>query len=229
MKSALDTKIHADNGSTDYNAAFSTARAANPGANARIFLTDGGHNAGPYNNTHLNPTPPQTPTYVVGFSAGVGTSEDQARLQQIANDTGGKFFAQTDSSQLQAIMNEIEAALTCQTPPQKFTDTLKAGASKVHTIPVGGNTKSLQVVLSWGSPLDKFTISGLSITSHGHVVARSARHVKKLKIKTTTSETFTILQVTGLVKGKLHFKVKAATIGSGVPQVTLTTQVGKGH
>jgi hypothetical protein len=229
MKSALDTKIHADNGGTDYNTAFNTARAANPGAQDRIFLTDGGHDIGTYANTHLNPTPPQTPTYVVGFSAGVGTSEDQARLQQIANDTGGKFFPLADSSQLQAVMDEIEATLTCQTPPQKFTDVLKAGASKVHTIPVGGKTKSLQIVLSWASPLDKFTLSGLTITSHGHVVARSARHVKKIKIKTTASETFTILQVTGLTKGKLRFKVRAATIGSGLPQVTLTTQVGKGH
>ena len=46
MKSALDTAIQADNGGTDYNLAFDTARAANPGAAARIFLTDGGHNTG---------------------------------------------------------------------------------------------------------------------------------------------------------------------------------------
>src|SRR4051794_35379864 len=138
MKNALDTKIQADGGGTDYNAAFDTARAANPGAQARIFLTDGGHNAGPYNNTHLNPTPPQTPTYVIGFSSGVGGTEDQARLQQIANDTGGHFFPLPDSSALQAVMDEIESALICQTPPQKFTDKLKAGASKVHTVPVGG-------------------------------------------------------------------------------------------
>src|SRR6478735_4574136 len=58
MKSALDTAIQADNGATDYNAAFNTARAANPGAQARIFLTDGGHDEGPYTNTHLNPTGP---------------------------------------------------------------------------------------------------------------------------------------------------------------------------
>src|SRR3954471_17112937 len=55
MKSALDTQIQADNGGTDYNAAFDTARAANPGARARIFLTDGGHNAGDYHDAHLNP------------------------------------------------------------------------------------------------------------------------------------------------------------------------------
>jgi hypothetical protein len=226
MASAMETKIKADNGTTDYNAAFALSDTENPGAQARIFLTDGGHDVGTYNNGHLVH---KVPTFVVGFSAGVGLPEDQARLQAIAGETGGKFFPQTDSSQLQAVMDEIAAALTCQTPPQKFTDSLKAGASKVHTIPVGGSTKSLQIALTWASPLDKFTISGLTITSHGHVVARAARHVKKLKVKTTTSETFTILQVSGLVKGKLSFKVKAATIGSGQPQVKLTTQVGKGH
>ena len=41
-------EIQADNGGTDYNAAFNTGRAANPGAQARIFLTDGGHNLGDY-------------------------------------------------------------------------------------------------------------------------------------------------------------------------------------
>src|SRR5436190_19088980 len=60
MKSALDTLIQSDNGSTDYNAAFATGRAANPSAQARIFLTDGAHNQGTYNNGHLNPTGAQT-------------------------------------------------------------------------------------------------------------------------------------------------------------------------
>src|SRR4051812_32654564 len=109
MKSALDTQIQADAGGTDYNAAFDAARAANPGAQARIFLTDGGHNADTYNDTHLNPPPQaQTPTYVVGFSAGLSLPEDQARLAKIASDTGGRYFPLPDSSALQAVMNEIE-------------------------------------------------------------------------------------------------------------------------
>src|SRR3954462_12276823 len=37
MKAALDPKIQADAGATDYNAAFTTGRAANPAAQARIF------------------------------------------------------------------------------------------------------------------------------------------------------------------------------------------------
>ena len=55
MRSALDQKINADNGATDYNAAFAQADADNPGADARIFLTDGGHDVGTYNEAHLDP------------------------------------------------------------------------------------------------------------------------------------------------------------------------------
>src|SRR5882757_3043282 len=53
MKKALGAVINADNGGTDYNAAFAAADADNPNAQARIFLTDGGHNAGEYTNEHL--------------------------------------------------------------------------------------------------------------------------------------------------------------------------------
>src|SRR5207248_6487770 len=42
METALDTKIKADNGSTDYNAAFAQSDADDPNAQARLFLTDGG-------------------------------------------------------------------------------------------------------------------------------------------------------------------------------------------
>src|SRR4051812_35905470 len=48
MKTALDTKIQADNGATDYNAAFAQSDSDNPTADARIFLTDGGHDIGDY-------------------------------------------------------------------------------------------------------------------------------------------------------------------------------------
>ena len=55
MRSALDKAIHADNGATDYNAAFAQSDADNPGADARIFLTDGGHDVGTYNEAPPRP------------------------------------------------------------------------------------------------------------------------------------------------------------------------------
>lgn len=225
MKTSLDTLVQADNGGTDYNLAFDTARAANAGAAARIFLTDGGHNAGTYLNTHLNPAPPQTPTYVIGFSSGLTLPEDQARLQQIATDTGGKYYPLPDSSALQSVMNEIETQLTCQSAPKTFTDNLKPGKSKQHTVAISKRSNSAQLALTWTSPLDKFKITGLKIVQGGHVVA--AKGVRHLKVKVIKGDTFIVVKVTKLVAGKLHFKVKATKIGSGAPSVLLTTQVSQ--
>jgi hypothetical protein len=227
MKSALDTAIQADGGGTDYNAAFNTGRAANPGAKARIFLTDGGHNIGDYANTHLNPAPQaQTPTYVIGFSPGLTGQEDQDRLAKIASDTGGKYFPLPDASGLQAVMNNIETSLTCQSPPKTFTDALAQGKAKTHTVNLPKSATSAQIALSWPSPLDKFKISGIRIIRGGHVVARSAK-VRKLKITVKKGTTFTVVKVKRLVKGKLRFTVKATKVGSGVPKVSLTTQVSQ--
>ena len=225
MKSALDVAVQADNGGTDYNLAFDTARAANPGASARIFLTDGGHNGGDYLNGHLNPAPPQTPTYVVGFSAGLSAPEDQARLQQIASDTGGRYYPLPDATSLQSVLNEIETQLTCQSAPKTFTDNLKPGKSKQHSVTISRHSRSAQLALTWSSPLDKFKIKDLTITQGGNVVA--ARGVHHLKVKVTKGSTYIVVKVTRLVAGKLHFKVKASEVGSGAPTVLLTTQVSQ--
>ncbi len=225
MRSALSSVINADNGATDYNGAFAKADADNPTAQARIFLTDGGHNAGTYNEAHLAHN---VPTYVIGFGSGLTLPEDQARLQKIATDTGGQLYQLEDNSQLQAVMNKIGAALTCQTPPREFNDLLKQGQSKTHVIAVGASTKVLQIALSWASPLDRFKLGRLKLIVKGKVVAAARPKVAKLKVKKTGGETFAIAKVTGLRKGTLRFSVKAAKIGSGEPKVNLTTQVGSG-
>jgi hypothetical protein len=219
MGQAMDTLIIADNGLTDYNAAFAQSDADNPNANARIFLTDGAHNAAPYANGHLVH---KAPTQVISFGSSL-SPDDQARLQAIASETGGTYYPQVDSSQLQSVMNTIGAALTCQTPPQSFTDQLAQGKTKTHNVAIGANTKSLQIALTWSSPLDTFAISGLKLVNHGRTIAVGAR--RKLKVKRATSATFVLLKVSGLSRGKLKFKVKATKVGSGQPQARLTTQV----
>jgi hypothetical protein len=227
MKAALDAKILGDGGGTDYNAAFNTGRAANPGAQARIFLTDGGHNADVYADTHLNPAPQaQTPTYVIGFSTGLSLPEDQARLTKIASDTGGRYFPLPDNSALQSVMNQIETTLTCQSAPKTFSDTLAQGKSKTHNVTLTKKAKSAQVAISWASPLDHFKIAGLKIVRGGKVVAKASAK-RKLKVTVREGSTFAVVKVTRLVKGRLRFAVKATTIASGAPKVTLTTQVSQ--
>jgi len=225
MRSSLAAAIQADNGATDYNAAFKKADEDNPDSQARIFLTDGGHDVGTYNEAHLAH---KVPTYVIGFGSGLASPEDQARLKKIATDTGGQLFALEDNSQLQAVMNKIGAALTCQTPPREFNDLLKQGQSKTHTIAVGASTKVLQIALSWASPSDRFKLGHLKLVVKGKVVAAARPKVAKLKVKRTNGQTFSVAKVTGLRKGTLRFAVTAAKVGSGEPKVNLTTQVGRG-
>jgi len=225
MKTALEAVINADSGATDYNSAFAKADADDPGAQARIFLTDGGHNEGTYNEAHLAHN---VPTYVIGFGTGLTLEEDRARLQKIATDTGGQVFQLEDNTQLQPVMNKIGAALTCQTPPREFKDLLKQGQAKTHVIAVGASTKVLQIALSWASPSDVFKLGHLKLIVKGKVVAAGRPKIAKLKVKKTSSATFAVAKVTGLRKGTLRFSVKAAKIGSGEPKVQLTTQVGPG-
>lgn len=228
MRTALDEKVHADNGATDYNGAFARADADNPGADARIFLTDGGHDVGTYDEAHLVHN---ARTYVIGFG-GIAAGEDQERLKKIAADGGGRYFPLEDSAQLQSVMNTIEAALTCQTPPRQFTDLLSKGQSKAHSIAIGARTKAVQITLTWTSPLDKFKLSGLKLTGKGHLLAVAARRGKarkpgKLEVSRKVSSTFTVLEVSHLHRGRLSFKVRAARVGSGEPKVSLTTQVSQ--
>jgi len=219
MKAALAAKILADNGTTDYNAAFARAAADNPNANARIFLTDGAHNAGEYTNGHRG----GPPTYVIGFSsATIGTDGD--RLRTIASETGGRAFLETDQGNLQSVMNEIGTTLTCQSPPKTFRDTLAAGQSKRHAVSIATKARSAQLTLSWSSPLDQFTIGQLRIVKRGRVVAVASRK-RHLKLTTRRGSTFLVVKVGNLTRGKLQFKVRATRIGSGAPSVSLTTQV----
>ena len=87
MEAALDAQIDANDGATNYNAAFALRKTQNPNANRIIFMTDGGHNIGDYDNASHQGGPPVD---VVGFSPGL-VAADQARLQQIANETKGTY------------------------------------------------------------------------------------------------------------------------------------------
>ena len=225
MSASLAANINADNGATDYNAAFAKADADDPGSQARVFLTDGGHDVGPYTEAHLaHPVP----TYVVGI--GLVGSEEKALLKKIASDTGGQVYLVESAAEDQSAVNSIGAALTCQTPPRSFTDELSQGQSKTHTITVGPKTHSLQVTLTWAKPGDVFKLGGLRIKSHGKVIAvgraKPTPKPKKLTLSTKAkSTTYTVFTVGHLRPGTLSFTVKAAKASGAVK---VTTQVGGG-
>ncbi|HKG03205.1 MAG TPA: hypothetical protein VKB03_08485 [Conexibacter sp.] len=49
--------------------------------------------------------------------------------------------------------------------------------------------------------------------------------VVHLRLTTRKDDTFLVVKVANLTAGKLQFKVRATSIGSGAPSVNLTTQV----
>jgi hypothetical protein len=224
MEASMKANINADDGATDYNGAFAKADADDPASQARIFLTDGGHDEGTYNEAHLAHN---VPTYVIGFGSGISSEEDKARLKKIASDTGGKVYELEDDSELQAVVNGIGAELTCKTPPRQFSDELSQGQTKTHTITIGAKTHFLKVTLTWSDPGDSFKLTGLRIKSHGKIVAaaRPAPKPKKLKVSVAAkSSTFAVLKVSHLRPGTLFFGVKGTKVSGGT--VKVTTQVG---
>jgi hypothetical protein len=223
MEAVMKTNINADNGATDYNAAFAKADADDPASQARIFLTDGGHDEGTYNEAHLAH---DVPTYVIGFGTGIAAPEDRARLKKIASDTGGKVYELEEAGEVQAVVNGIGAALTCKTPPRSFTDELSRGESKTHSIAIGAKTHVIRFTLTWANPGDSFKLTGLRIKSRGKIIA-AARPKPAAKLKVTTiakSSTFTVLKVSHLRPGTLQFGVEGAKVAGG--PVKVTTQVG---
>ena len=150
--------MQADNGSTNYNAGFALSSTTAPAADARLFLTDGEHNQGAYQDLHRG----GPPTYVVGFDDAT-EGPDGERLQRIADETGGKYFPQTDSTKLQMVVNEIDAQLSCSTPPVTFTDTFTSpGQARSHRVKLGKGATSVNVVTSWIGRDNSFRVASIS-------------------------------------------------------------------
>jgi hypothetical protein len=226
FKSALNASLLEDGGGTDYNAAFAAAGSHNPSATGRIFLTDGDHTAfEPYANGHAG----GPPVYVLGLGAGSLGGPSEELLQRIASETGGLYRRADDPSALQSAMFELNAAIACQAPPVKYSDGfLRNGQTKAHTLRIPAAVKTAQFALSWANAADRFTIGGFRIVRNGKTVARgSARKIKKLKVNRRTGATFTTVKVSGLVRGKLRFTVKARKLSVPGTTTQLTTQVSR--
>jgi hypothetical protein len=222
FKAALGPALIEDGGGTDYNAAFTTAGAHNPTANARIFLTDGEHTAFPaYANGHAG----GPPVYVIGLGVGAPNGPGDQVLQRIASETGGLYRRADDASQMQAAMFDLNSAIACQTPPKRFTDAFtKVGQTKAHAVTIPRRIKSAQFALTWANSADAFTIGSFRVIRRGKVVARSAK-VRKLKVSRRRGTTFTTVRVSGLVPGRLRFSVKANRLSAPGTPASLTTQV----
>jgi hypothetical protein len=207
---ALDQKLKADDFGTNYNAAFDLAKTHDPNAGARLFLTDGGHNNGDYLNGHQG----GPPTYTIGLGFIFGS--DETRLKAIASETGGFYRNAQEDTDLQAAMNDVNAAIDCQGAPVRVSDTFRKKGSKTHRLTVAKGVRSVQFALSWVSARDRFSI--------GHF---RLKHAHRLKVKKRRGKTFVSLRLSGLSRGRLSYTVTANKVSSTSGGVKLVTQASR--
>jgi von Willebrand factor type A domain len=205
--------IQADDGGTDYEAGFSLANSQNPNANARIFLSDGAPNFDPSPTVW---TTPKILTYVVGFG-----TVDPTVLQKIATDTGGPApFNVTNASDLRTVAMIINARINCEPDPTLLTKSLsRVGQAKGLSFVPDGNTA--QVVISWPSAASQIA----AIAFHqgkGAGPASVATIAKKKKgrrvhTRVTRGTTYVAIDLSGLRKGAVRFKIKAKKLAGPTP------------
>jgi hypothetical protein len=210
--------IQADNGSTDYNDGFNLANAQNPAANARLFLSDGEHNAGPYQNGHRTPL---VKTYVVGFG-----SIDPTILNVIAVETGGPILVVNSSTDILAAALKVSNALNCEEPPIERTLQFNAPQSSPFVaesakkkkrkgqskkVAFRPNGKTAQVVVSHG-------------TAGSVLKAVQFKQGKKgVKRSVTRGDNYVTVNLRRLKKGKVRYQVQAKKLAGPTTAVVQMT------
>lgn len=241
----IERELRADNGGTDYNAAFSVLADENPGAAARIFLTDGAHNAGRYELGHLN----GPPTFVIGLGIGRRGGDGQ-RLQRIADETKGRYFPSVDRDELQAVLNGIDSRLNCdielETLDGIITDDPGDDAEEDEPRDdvedfeeeLDEDAHSADVVVSWDDEEDDLEVDEIAVEEDdGDVVqrirAKSLRRLirsgkrggrRGLRVQGFAGDTYQSFRATGLRQGTLKVRVRARRVQG---QARVTTQISQ--
>ena len=242
MESGIDAKVTNGDAGTNYNAAFARARQDNPNANARIFLSDGEHlesEYGPYGNGHRG----GPKTYVVGFGA-----VNPTILQQIASETGGRYYQVGDNSELQPVASDISARVNCAPAPKTLVNVFRrSGQKKTRRVKIGKGVKYVDLDLSYLDRFASFNLGNFRIQRGKKVVAngkgfvkikkkkrkggkrrKKRRKVKKLKVTKLEGETFETVRLSRLRRGTLKFDIRARS-GVSTTGVEVQTQVTLGR
>jgi len=170
---ALTQGVRGNNGGTDYNAAFKGAADDNPGAQARIFITDGGHRAGEYLGGHRG----GAPTYVIGL--GISARKPAGRrLERIAKETKGRAFLDVAADDLARALNAIDSALNCDVDIDSEEDVLDADDPvDQQVIELLPDARTCDIDVSWGDDEDSIEPEEIAFLDEedGSVVARVSR------------------------------------------------------
>jgi hypothetical protein len=179
----LAERLQGDAGRRSLTAGFAAAALENPGRQAQILIVDGANNVGP------EPTAAEVavPTYIVGVGVRRGTLAAQ-RLDRLATDSGGRFFPEVGADQLQAVLNDIDTDLACETQIPVISSAAPSGSASAAPPPVTvapGKTatfttaplrppsagrprlRSVSAVVSWHDRGTRFAVRAIDVRRPG--------------------------------------------------------------
>jgi hypothetical protein len=199
--------LQADNGGTDYNAAFGALADADPGANARIFMTDGAHNVGEYRDLHRG----GPPTFVIGLGIG-RKGVDGERLQRIASETSGRYFPNTQDETLGPVLDAIDSRLNCDLSLDHYVEpTIQDDETTTSDTNLDQDAYSADVDVSWDDPSDGFEIDEVDVVDDNTgddgsaEAARAHSSAKKVvKISARRIKRALVQQGKGIKRGPVH-------------------------
>ena len=224
-------------GGTNYNIGMDQAWSAlnAPGVDPTkpklvVFLTDGSHNVGAYNNGHLRFALPgafngvtQRSWPVCAVQLGNPSSfaaTDVARLKRIASDTGGRYFATQSSAKLSDIYFQCRGQGTGQqsllTRRAVFT---KAGQQRAFGRVLPKGLKQATFFVSSGGTF-RFTYGLRDPKGKLHTSAVPGRNIVFRR-----GSTFAFFRVTKPAKGQWTIVLRATKILSGTGQGQVTISV----
>jgi hypothetical protein len=179
----LTERLQGDAGLRSLAAGFAAAAAENPGREAQILIVDGANNVGPA------PTAAEVavPTYIVGLGVPAGRLAAQ-QLERLATESRGRFFADVRADQLQAVLNDIDTDLACETTIPVISSAAPSGSAVAAPPPVTvapGQTatfttaslrppsakrprlRSVSIVVSWHDRATRFSVRAIDVRRPG--------------------------------------------------------------
>lgn len=214
-----------NDGSTNYNIGFQKALEALGGSSVNpqtpkgaIFLTDGGHNAGNYENLHLlftyNPSGKSWPVCVVQL----GTEfqpVDVNRLKRIAAETGGEYAATPTNAQLSSLYFRCFGRATGARTIANTVLTFRQGQQKTFARRIPRRLRVATFFVGWGD--GTFDVSLVDPKKKRHSARRPGRNVTFRK-----GSTYSLIRVRRPLAGRWKMLIKARKLAAGTDQAAVT-------
>jgi len=224
LKTLVNQRV-INQGGTNYNIGFQKALEAlnGPGVNPQtpkggIFLTDGGHNSGAYENLHLlftyNPSGRSWPVCVVQLGTGF-QQVDVDRLKRIAAETGGEYAATPTNAQLSSLYFRCFGRATGARTIANAVLNFRQGQQRTFARRIPRRLRVATFFVGWGD--GTFDVSLVDPKKKRHSARRPGRNVTFRK-----GSTYALIRVRKPLAGRWRMLIKARRLPAGRDQASVT-------